>query len=471
MPEALELPSLTAAAARAASEDDVPRAATLLRQVVELQTSTLGPDHPDVATTLNNLALMLEKLGRVKEAGQCYRRAHAIAAAALGPDDPVVQVSRANLDAFRATYAQPPDSDDGAPLGPTVWGDLGDFPVGATAPAATQPSGEAAVNQPAAATKPPDAVNQPVVATKPPVAGVGRPVAGANQPATAAPAPAMSLQGKPRPAPPRARVPEPAPDLPLQFAPATVKVPVSHPAGRYPSGARRSSRAVVVGYLLVGMMLAALTAWWLSGPATTVVPGSGPSENATQAEVPATPAPPVPEPAPAPSTASPTRENAAAESPMPSAASPGRGNSPAAGPPATPAAPAQSPAASSEVPAAPTPRSTTGGAVGVTDARLCSALTRTRNPWACTAVTSPMAGGAVYYYTRVRATRDVTIRHRWTLDGRVVQDVRLRIRANPSEGFRTFSRQTVSGLGAGAWVTTLIGPDGETLDEQRFEVR
>ena len=471
MPEALELPSLTAAAARAAREDDIPRAATLLRQAVELQTSTLGPEHPDVATTLNNLALMLEKLGHVKEAGQCYRRAHAIAAAALGPDDPVVQVSRANLDAFRATYAQP-DTDDSAPLDPAVWGDLGDFPVGGTAPASTQPSGAAPVNEPAAAAN--DAltgVNQFVVATKQPVDPVNQPGAAANQPIVAAPPPPMSLQGKPRPAPPRAKPPEPAPDLPLQFAPTTVKVPVSHPAGRYPSSARRSSRAIVIGYLMIGAVLAALTAWWSSRPATPIEPG-GPSEIATRSEAPATPAPPPPEAVPAPSAASPTRENAAAESPSPSSAPPGRGNSPAAGPPAgAPAAPAPSPVASSEVPAASTPRSTTGGAVGVTDARLCSSLTRTRNPWACAAVTSPVAGGPVYYYTRVRASRDMTIRHRWTLDGRVVQDVRLRIRANPAEGFRTFSRQTVSGLGAGTWVATLLGPDGERLDEKTFEVR
>jgi hypothetical protein len=52
-----------------------------------------------------------------------------------------------------------------------------------------------------------------------------------------------------------------------------------------------------------------------------------------------------------------------------------------------------------------------------------------------------------------------------------VQDVRLQIRANATDGFRTFSRQTVSGLGAGAWVVTLLGPDGTALDEQRFSVR
>lgn len=443
MPEALELPSLTAAAARAASEDDIARAAALLRQAVELQTSTLGPDHPDVATTLNNLALMLEKLGHVKEAGQCYRRAHAIAAAALGPDDPVVQVSRANLDAFRATYAQPPDSDDGAPLGPTVWGDLGDFPVGAPAAEGVQPSEVSAVNPPvamasaadAAVKEPVAAAGKPVAAVSAPVAAVDTPVAAANQPTTTAPAASMSLQGKPRPAPPRTKPPEPAPDLPLQFAPATVKVPVSHPAGRYPSGARRSSRAVVIGYLLVGMMLAVLTAWWLNRPQAPIAAGAPAADVTPRAEAPATPAPPTPAPPPATSAAAP--------------------------PTATASAPTQ----------ATTPRPAGAGAVGVTDARLCSALTRARNPWACTAVTSPLAGGAVYYYTRIRATRDVTIRHRWTLDGRVVQDVRLQIRANPTEGFRTFSRQTVSGVGAGAWVVTLLGPDGQTLDEQSFDVR
>lgn len=395
MPEALELPSLTAAAARAAADGDIPTAAALLRQVAELQTSILGPDHPDVATTLNNLALMLEKLGHMTEAGQCYRRAHAVAAAALGPDDPVVQVSRANLDAFSATYALPDASEDAALFDPAVWGTLGDFPAHPAAPVV------------------PDV--------------------------TSAPPPLMQLQGKPRPAPARERQPDPSPELAFELAPPPVKAPVARPAGRGPSGASRSARAAVTGYLVATVVLAALTAWWWGRSASPRSTGVTSPEIVTAAEA------PPPEAMPAPVPARPGTSSA-------------REGVPAGGPPSATSSPAAS-------------RPPGENDVGVTDARLCSALTRTQNPWACTAVTSPVSGGAVYYYTRVRATRDMTVRHRWTLDGRLVQDVRRQIRANPAEGFRTFSRQTVSGLGAGTWVATLVGPDGETLDEKRFEVR
>ena len=38
----------------------------------------LGPEHPDTATSLNNLALLLEQQGRYVEAEPLFRRALAI---------------------------------------------------------------------------------------------------------------------------------------------------------------------------------------------------------------------------------------------------------------------------------------------------------------------------------------------------------------------------------------------------------
>ena len=86
--------SLNAAASDAAGSGDFPAAAALLRQLLESQTSLLGPDHPDLATTLNNLALMLERSGDTAEAGRCYRRALAVASLAHGPDAASVLVSQ-----------------------------------------------------------------------------------------------------------------------------------------------------------------------------------------------------------------------------------------------------------------------------------------------------------------------------------------------------------------------------------------
>ena len=111
MPAVLQLHSLNAAASDAASGGNFPAAAALLRQVLELQTTMLGPDHPDLAPTLNNLALMLERSGDTAEAGRCYRRALAVATLAHGPDAPSVRVSQANLAAFYREYGAD-DNDD-----------------------------------------------------------------------------------------------------------------------------------------------------------------------------------------------------------------------------------------------------------------------------------------------------------------------------------------------------------------------
>ena len=45
----------------------------------------------------------------------------------------------------------------------------------------------------------------------------------------------------------------------------------------------------------------------------------------------------------------------------------------------------------------------------------------------------------------------------------------LRIRANPAEGYRTYSRQTVTG--PGEWRVQVSSAEGRTLHEQRFAVQ
>jgi hypothetical protein len=54
----------------------------------------LGEEHPDVATSLNNLALLLWNTERRKEANVYGRQALAIATRALGPSHPTTQQFR-----------------------------------------------------------------------------------------------------------------------------------------------------------------------------------------------------------------------------------------------------------------------------------------------------------------------------------------------------------------------------------------
>src|SRR5689334_5735917 len=59
--------------------------------------ASLGPDHPEVAIYLNNLATLLKDTNRVGEAEPLMRRALAITEASLGPDHPDVATRLNNL--------------------------------------------------------------------------------------------------------------------------------------------------------------------------------------------------------------------------------------------------------------------------------------------------------------------------------------------------------------------------------------
>jgi len=88
------------AAQQAAAAGDYDAAEGLLREAVATQQVTLGSSHPDLATTLNNLAFVCERTGKVDEAERGYRRAHAIAVASLSPGHPFIKTSLSNLVEF-----------------------------------------------------------------------------------------------------------------------------------------------------------------------------------------------------------------------------------------------------------------------------------------------------------------------------------------------------------------------------------
>jgi hypothetical protein len=83
--------------------------------VADAQEAQLGPGHTDLAYTLNNLGVVLERVGKPDEAEQFYGRAYAIAAAALPSDDPLVVTSGQNFRELSASRGRPLDVTPSAP--------------------------------------------------------------------------------------------------------------------------------------------------------------------------------------------------------------------------------------------------------------------------------------------------------------------------------------------------------------------
>ena len=81
----------------------LPRPRSLRRCRAALQAfvgdreKALGPDHPDVANSLNNLAELYHTQGRYADAEPLYKRSLAIKEKAFGPDHPDVALSLNNL--------------------------------------------------------------------------------------------------------------------------------------------------------------------------------------------------------------------------------------------------------------------------------------------------------------------------------------------------------------------------------------
>ena len=69
----------------------------LLRRALAIREKALGPEHPDTATSLNNLALLLRDQGDLAAARPLFERALAIREKALGPEHPDTATSLNNL--------------------------------------------------------------------------------------------------------------------------------------------------------------------------------------------------------------------------------------------------------------------------------------------------------------------------------------------------------------------------------------
>jgi len=168
------------AAKHAAVAGDLVSAAELLRGAARIQEAELGPLHPDLANTLNNLAIVSEKTGRPADAETFYRRAAAIASASLPADHPMVVDSRQNLEDFCRARGLPIDPIAGTTPSvsmPAAWDlDLGLSAFSSEEPSiedelpvarAATPTATARVATPTQAQKPTPSRSVPAAARKP----------------------------------------------------------------------------------------------------------------------------------------------------------------------------------------------------------------------------------------------------------------------------------------------------------------
>ncbi|HEX4330435.1 MAG TPA: CHAT domain-containing tetratricopeptide repeat protein [Burkholderiales bacterium] len=84
-----------------ANQQQTPEAETLYRRALAIQEKQLGPNHPALAATLNNLAVLLAGRGMYPDAEAMHKRAIAIAEKSLGPNHPD---TAAMLTALAITY-------------------------------------------------------------------------------------------------------------------------------------------------------------------------------------------------------------------------------------------------------------------------------------------------------------------------------------------------------------------------------
>ncbi len=73
------------------------RAVVVAKKALEVAKENVGPDHPDVATSLNSLASLYKDQGHYAQAEPLYKRALAIFEKALGPDHPHVAFALGTL--------------------------------------------------------------------------------------------------------------------------------------------------------------------------------------------------------------------------------------------------------------------------------------------------------------------------------------------------------------------------------------
>jgi hypothetical protein len=345
MPQLRDLRSFLHDADTAAAAGDYAAAERLLREASTLQEAQLGPLHPDLANTLNNLGVVCDIVDKPADAERCYRRAFAIANAALAPDHPFVATSRKNLEGFCRARGIPVEPTPPAPM--------------------------------------------TVVDTEPAITAV---------------------MGPPS---------EEAID----------------------SAWRRTLAIGAIAAIGSVVMFMAIRPWFRSDTRAESSSGSAPQSRPASSGTASSPKGPAKPPAARTASAPTTSEPGTAP---------------------------REPDPDGPTPSAPVGRA---GSVTLVDASLCRSLSTGAATWRCTPPSVPVGAGPLLFYTRVTSTRDTTIQHRWYRGATLRQAVMLRVRANPGEGYRTYSRNTVHEGIAGDWRVEVRTQDGALLHEERFVVR
>ncbi len=86
-----------------------PEAEPYLQQALEQREKKLNPDHPDIGTSLNNLAALYDSQGKYAEAEPLYQRSFWIFYGSLGPEHPNVATVLNNYQNFLNTSGQASD--------------------------------------------------------------------------------------------------------------------------------------------------------------------------------------------------------------------------------------------------------------------------------------------------------------------------------------------------------------------------
>ena len=107
MSDAPQARSLTELAEAAAAAGDCVSAARHLQNLANLQESDLGSAHPDLANTLNNLAVVSERAGDLDAAEAAFWRASVITRTAFDADHPLVATTDRNLREFCEAHHRP----------------------------------------------------------------------------------------------------------------------------------------------------------------------------------------------------------------------------------------------------------------------------------------------------------------------------------------------------------------------------
>jgi hypothetical protein len=438
MSDPVSLASLFEAAEQAAVNGDFATASRLLAEAARAQEVALGPDHLDLANTLNNLAVAHERCGQLDAAEREYRRAHAIAARALPADDPLVTTSAQNLRDFCEANGR---SVDGPALRLVDDGDRGADAARALAMAEpfqgdvpTAPIERLPITFAAEPTPPASPAGR--ADTAPSRTGPAPKSPAPKSPAPEKAAATSSARKNPLPQSPPRQGPLPKATLPTSPLPtsplATSPLPNSPPPqasvrpsnSASPVGAGAPARRLSIPLLVALGAVAVVVIWLLAGREPAAPP------DRPQAAAPAAPAPTdTPPAAPAPVVSTPPRA--------------------ATGPPAVAGA---------------APAAADGVAVG--DARLCTSLSP---GYRCDAAGAAVRPGPLVFYTRLLAARNTNVVHRWYRGNELRQAVRLDVPAR-RQGFRTFSRGTVS-RSDGEWRVELRTRDGQLLHTERFTVR